>query len=86
MGEILMSNPYDCSIKYAQKRDEYTKIREVYNAPPTGLLQRVEKLAIINSVIQGVGSSATFDVDVLQARIEACLKLAEEILNVKHSP
>ena len=80
-----MSNPYDCSVNQIKVRDKCTKIIERLNSAPIGPLQRGERLAIISSVIQGVGGSATFDVDVLQARISACLKLAEEILNVKRS-
>ena len=43
-------------------------------------LSRREKLALISSILSGVGSKAHFDEETLRSRINQCLMLAENIL------
>lgn len=45
-----------------------------------GPLSRDEKILIISSVLQGVGTKPHFDDDLLKNRIAQCLQIAEEMI------
>ncbi len=53
--------------------------------PEAGPLSRKEKLSLINSVIEGIGQSPNFDEEILKTRINSCILLAEEIINVRNN-
>lgn len=49
-------------------------------------LSRQEQIAIISSVLEGIACDPHFNEEIIKARIQACLNIAEEVLYDNYTP